>query len=104
LLHDAAWDDDWERWLAFVGAEQIPARRGPVFSLYSVALQSALDGDGVLMGRIALIQKQLEDGELVKPFESDAPGKKLYLLIPTGRDLPSSHLELAHCLRNYQAL
>lgn len=104
LLHDASWENDWERWLAFVGAKEVAPNRGPVFSLYSVALQSALDGRGVLMGRTALVQKDIANGRLVRPFPIEAPGDKLYVLIPAGRELPPSHLELARALNRYEEL
>jgi LysR family glycine cleavage system transcriptional activator len=71
LLHDAVWRGDWARWLAFAGAAAtIDATRGPAFSLYSLALDAALSGAGVLMGRTSLIAPHLADGRLVAPFAS----------------------------------
>jgi LysR family glycine cleavage system transcriptional activator len=68
LLHDAVWRDDWRRWLAFAGAARIDAGRGPSFSLYALALDAALAGSGVLMGRMSLVQPLLESGRLVAPL------------------------------------
>lgn len=69
LLHDSAWSQDWNRWLSTMpNAEQF-STRGPVYSLYSVALEEARHGAGVLMGHEALVASMLEKGELVKPFE-----------------------------------
>ncbi|WP_103872294.1 LysR family transcriptional regulator [Bosea lathyri] len=69
LLHDAVWRGDWARWLAFAGAAaKIDATRGPTFSLYSLALDAALSGAGILMGRTSLVAAHLADGRLVAPF------------------------------------
>lgn len=68
LLHDAVWRSDWTRWLDSVGARTIDARRGPAFSLYSLALDAVLSGTGVLMGRLSLVQPYLADARLVAPL------------------------------------
>jgi DNA-binding transcriptional LysR family regulator len=65
-LSDTAWDRDWEVWLAAVGATV--AVRGPAFSLYSLAVEEAVNGAGVLMGHGALVEGHLARGALVAPF------------------------------------
>ena len=49
-LHDAAWSVDWGRWLAVASPEESIDTRGPVFSLYSLAVEEAKNGAGVLIG------------------------------------------------------
>lgn len=73
LLHDAVWRGDWARWLAHAGSSGVDAGRGPTFSLYSMALDAALSGAGVLMGRTSLIGPYLADGRLVAPFAKSLP-------------------------------
>ncbi|WP_082767035.1 LysR family transcriptional regulator [Bosea sp. PAMC 26642] len=74
LLHDAVWRGDWARWLAAAGAPgTVDARRGPTFSLYSLALDAALSGSGVLMGRMSLVSPLLTSGRLAAPFDLDVP-------------------------------
>ena len=65
-LSDTAWDRDWEVWLDSVGAKV--AVRGPVFSLYALAVEEAVNGAGVLMGHGALVAGHLARGVLVAPF------------------------------------
>ena len=65
-LSDTAWDRDWEVWLAAAGAQV--AVRGPVFSLYALAVEEAVNGAGVLMGHGPLVAGHLERGALVAPF------------------------------------
>lgn len=100
LLHDAVWRSDWQRWLAFVGIPvKVDPARGPSFSLYSLALDAALAGSGVLMGRLSLIEPHLRDGRLVAPFEERMPtGDALTLTLNTGSSAHSGRLDVAHSL------
>ena len=65
-LSDTAWDRDWEVWLEAVGVKV--AVRGPVFSLYALAVEEAVNGAGVLMGHGPLVAGHLARGALVAPF------------------------------------
>lgn len=65
-LSDAVWGEDWELWLAETGAGVRVA--GPVYSLYALAVEEAVNGAGVLMGHAALVARHLESGALVAPF------------------------------------
>ncbi len=42
---------------------------GPVYSLYALAVEEALNGAGVLIGHEALVARHLASGALVAPFE-----------------------------------
>jgi len=57
----------WERWFAFAGLGQVPTG-GPRFSQADHALDAALVGAGVLLGRYSLAEKYLASGQLVAPF------------------------------------
>ncbi|WP_269583318.1 LysR family transcriptional regulator [Roseibium sp. Sym1] len=72
-LTDTAWAGDWQTWAdgAFPGLEFAP--RGPVFSLYSLAVQEALSGAGVLMAHRSLVAGHLASGALVAPFSVSVP-------------------------------
>jgi LysR family glycine cleavage system transcriptional activator len=83
LLRDTTWTDDWACWLAAAAATGLPVENGPAFSLYSMAVQAALDGAGVLMAHAALIGAHLASGALVAPFPTVArPGRHLAILLP----------------------
>lgn len=68
-LQDAVWSTDWSRWLEETLGVGAFIARGPVHSLYGLAIQETLNGAGVLMGHEALVQPLLEKGLLVQPFE-----------------------------------
>ena len=68
LLHDGAWAKDWDMWLSAQPDAHRIARGGTVHSLFSVALEEARHGGGVLIAHEALVQPLLDSGELVRPF------------------------------------
>jgi LysR family transcriptional regulator, glycine cleavage system transcriptional activator len=68
LLHDTSWANDWRSWLEAADAADVVTDEGLAFSLYSVAVQAAIDGAGVLMAHEALVAGPLASGALTAPF------------------------------------
>lgn len=71
LLH-IEWKDSeasWRMWLLAAGLRNIDPTRGPRFSLESMALQAALDGQGVALIGDKLAADHLAAGALVRPFD-----------------------------------
>jgi LysR family glycine cleavage system transcriptional activator len=68
LLHDAMWRDDWAIWLAAEKLGAISTASGPAYSLYSLAVEEAIHGAGVLIGHAPLVAPALASGALVAPF------------------------------------
>lgn len=69
FLHDAAWSSDWGLWLEAALPNANLDTSGPVFSLYSLAVDEAKNGAGVLIGHEPLVRASLVSGDLVAPFE-----------------------------------
>lgn len=65
-LGDTTWAQDWEIWLAAQGTDIRVS--GPVFSLYALAVEEAINGAGVLIGHAPLVRRHLQSGSLVQPF------------------------------------
>ncbi|MGX1785251.1 LysR substrate-binding domain-containing protein [Bosea sp. NPDC055332] len=83
LLHDAVWRSDWARWLRHADIGAADPSRGPSYSLYALALDAALGGGGVLIGRKSLVAPYLADGRLVAPFANELrSGDRLTMLFP----------------------
>ena len=81
LIHDLAWRGDWITWLSAQGIEHGAPERGPTHSLYSIAVERCIAGDGVLIGHTALIQRHLESGVLRRVFpDRDVPWHPLCLV------------------------
>jgi LysR family glycine cleavage system transcriptional activator len=85
LLHDSAWSDDWALWLASLAQAVRPGLRGPHHSLFSVALEEACNGAGVLMAHEALVQAKLSTRELVAPFGHKLSLDRRLIMRTTGR-------------------
>lgn len=58
---------DWGTWFRAMGIDFAPTH-GPRFSQADHAIDAALAGVGVVLGRRALVVKDLDDGRLVAPF------------------------------------
>jgi LysR family glycine cleavage system transcriptional activator len=63
------WANDWSHWLKDGAGLPELSLRGPTYSLYSLAVQEAVNGAGVLMGHESLIAPLLKAGRLVAPFK-----------------------------------
>jgi LysR family glycine cleavage system transcriptional activator len=91
LIHDVSIvtpevQPDWRAWLAKAGANGIDPARGLRFSLADLALQAAINGFGVVLGRKTLARDDLRDGRLALPFELELPVSFSYfVVIPTSK-------------------
>jgi LysR family glycine cleavage system transcriptional activator len=93
LIWDTAWAGDWTRWLTAAGVADLAVKNGPAFSLYSLAVQAALDGAGILMAHESLVTACLESGALVAPFDIKVEtGSRLELLAPKSSSAPAARL------------
>ena len=72
---------DWTTWLKSAGVKDIDTNRGPRFSLSSTAIQAAIEGLGVTLGRSVLVESDLIAGLLVKPFDLAARSNFAYFIV-----------------------
>lgn len=93
-LTDSAWADDWQIWAEAVMPGESFAPRGPLFSLYALAVHEALAGAGVLMAHKSLVAGHLASGALVAPFEAEVALRQSICLwsLPGGRSNAAAHL------------
>ncbi len=98
-LYDAVWADDWEQWFNISTEGSMRPRPGPSFSLYSIALDEARNGAGVLIAHKVLVEKYIRSGELVAPFSEKADtGKCLILQLASRATSSRSVLRLVSML------
>ena len=87
LLHDASpWDgagefDEWGAWLAQAGVTVPDLAQGQRFNLSQLAIGAALAGQGVAMGRTALVLEDLQAGRLVDLFGLHLPSQAAYYFV-----------------------
>lgn len=67
LIHDG-FPINWANWLASAGVEGVDPHGGLTFDSYSFAVDSAVQGEGVVLGRTMLVAGDLASGRLVRPF------------------------------------
>lgn len=72
---------DWTKWLAEAGAEEADLTRGPVFNQASMAIDAAVDGQGVALARTALVARDLLAGRLLRPFGPDLAVPYAYWIV-----------------------
>ncbi|APG48394.1 transcriptional regulator GcvA [Phaeobacter porticola] len=65
---------DWAAWFQMMGEDFAPTH-GARFSNADHAVDAALAGAGVVLGRRALVVKDLDEGRLVAPFRTALTGK-----------------------------
>lgn len=91
LLIDRTWAEDWEIWIKSADVSLQRPKTGAAYSLYSLALEEAKAGAGILMGHGCLVESALDNGSLVRPFKHSAStGRSLTLEIPPGRKADAS--------------
>jgi LysR family glycine cleavage system transcriptional activator len=71
----------WRLWLERAGAPEVDASRGPVFDDDAMLVQAAIEGQGVALGRSALVAADLAAGRLIKPFDLGLPIDLVYYLV-----------------------
>jgi len=59
---------DWKKWLDAASVADAVRARGPVFNQASMAIDAAVDGQGVALARTALAALDLRARRLVRPF------------------------------------
>jgi LysR family glycine cleavage system transcriptional activator len=59
---------DWSAWLEAAGVAASGIDRGPIFNQASMAIDAAIDGQGIALARTALAAWDLCAGRLVRPF------------------------------------
>ena len=86
LLHDEMFPDDpdrpdWDKWFRAAKQSGINSGDGPRFSHAGLALEAALAGQGVALGRTSLVADDLASGRLVRPFDVSFRARISYWLV-----------------------
>lgn len=86
LIHDMSFGN-WSQWLAAAGVADIDPRHGILLEDMNVALQAAIEGQGVALASWPLVHSDLRAGRLVRPFTVDIPVElSFYLVCEAGRE------------------
>ena len=97
LLH-TEWDvlketaPSWHMWLLAAGVSGVDATRGPRFNQDSMALQAAVDGQGIALVSGVLAAGDLAAKRLVRPFDLSLPVSFGYYVVAHERALTRPHI------------
>ena len=80
LPQGQALDLDWEPWLTIMGMPELRMKNAVRYTLYTDAVNAALAGQGVVIGRLPLLQEFLQQGRLVAPFGQSASTRRGYYI------------------------
>lgn len=86
LIHDETVDveerqPNWQEWLTQAGVRGVDAERGPHFSNAVLAVEAALDGQGVALALRPLVEADVLAGRLIVPFDRSVPSPYAYFLV-----------------------
>jgi LysR family glycine cleavage system transcriptional activator len=72
---------DWTRWLQAAGVADAQVTHGPVLNRASMAIDAAINGQGIALARTTLAAFDLINGRLVRPFAESLRLSKSYWII-----------------------
>jgi LysR family transcriptional regulator, glycine cleavage system transcriptional activator len=81
LLHVMGYREGWGVWLRAASASGIDAGNGLQLDTTLAAYELAAQSVGVALGRSSLLEKELESGRLVKPFDLDVEIEEAFYLL-----------------------
>lgn len=92
FLHDDS-ETGWRIWLTALGRPDLLPRQGIVFNDYNLAVEAALAGLGVAIGRTALIVEELRSARLRELSSLRVPSPRAYYLVrPRRPALPAAQI------------
>lgn len=62
---------DWMAWFAAAGLPEVTVR-GPLFDSSLIMVQAAMRGEGVALAPHALFRREIDNGQIVRPFDIEA--------------------------------
>jgi LysR family glycine cleavage system transcriptional activator len=72
---------DWGKWLEAARAKHVDASRGPILNQASMAIDAAIEGQGVALARSALAAWDTIAGRLARPFALALPAAFAYWIV-----------------------
>ena len=75
---------DWEPWVQLMGLDSVRSANTMRFTQYSEAVAAACAGQGVVIGRLPLLNALIREGKLIAPFRSAAASRRGYFIALSG--------------------
>ena len=85
LIHYPLLDDPdyevWQEWFVEAGIQERKYKRRTVIRDSNVLINSTLDGHGIALCAVGIVQEYLDSGRLIRPFELSITGGGFYYLV-----------------------
>ncbi len=94
LIHCGSFED-WEQWLRAAGSKGVDTASGIVTDDPTEALQSAIDGRGIAMGHVLLVEEDIKAGRLIQPFDLTVAASQAFHLVYAKSALTRPELRMA---------
>ncbi|MFZ1872286.1 MAG: LysR substrate-binding domain-containing protein [Chania sp.] len=99
LLHPTRDRRDWLLWLKAAGHEALPSAKAQHFDTLDLATSAALQGFGIAIGDLCLLEEDIQANRIVTPFPlSVLSGAAYYLVYPERAVIPAALTELVDWL------
>jgi len=105
LIHDTTMESHasfptWATWLKAAGARKVDPRPGLRINSAIMALQAAIEGQGVTLARSIIAAGDLREGRIIRPLQASCPANYAYYLIfPSGAPLSRPASAFCHWLK-----
>lgn len=81
LLHVYGYEEGWGHWLSQTNYKHVKINQGFQFDTLVTALEMAVLGEGIALGRTSLVGEMLSSGKLVAPFEQEIVTDEAFYLV-----------------------
>ncbi|MET0119320.1 MAG: transcriptional regulator GcvA [Sedimenticola sp.] len=81
LLQVAGREDEWSRILGKAGVSLTPESKSITLSSTSLTISAAMEGVGIALADQSLVEREMEYGQLVKPFDLELETKRAFYLV-----------------------
>lgn len=79
-------EEQWDDWLAVAGVEFTQTAKTSFFTDDNALIQAAIDGQGFILGRSALVARDIAENRLVAPFTTSTPAVYSYWIVTQNND------------------
>ncbi|GAB55440.1 LysR family transcriptional regulator, glycine cleavage system transcriptional activator [Glaciecola punicea ACAM 611] len=91
LLHVIGYEDGWGYWLNQTNHEHLKISQGFQFDTLITALEMAILGEGIALGRTSLVDEMLSSGKLIAPFKEQIATDEAFYLAYASSNLIHPH-------------
>lgn len=93
LIHITTMDQDWQAWAHAAGRGSVDCQRGLKVDNSQMAIEAAVEGLGIAIGRRPMVDPELEQGTLVRFDFQEVQSEKSYWLVAPAEALARPEIQ-----------